>query len=211
VGAVSGRITPSIAVGAAVLAALVAIQSPAGGAFAGGDTDVTAARKCGAARWPVKTLTDRDAKKVDFTPRPATVDGLRARRPPAHLRKRRGRGFERRTFRVDADLVEMKLEEDSDVHLVIAQPGAPSHTMIVEFPAAKCTRGAARGARNRMSRARRALTRACGRPSDRFRRLQGQGTITGVGFWDKPHGQRGVAPNAVELHPVVAFHSTNCR
>jgi len=26
--------------------------------------------------------------------------------------------------------------------------------------------------------------------------------ITGVGFFDYLHGQRGVAPNGIELHPV---------
>jgi hypothetical protein len=28
--------------------------------------------------------------------------------------------------------------------------------------------------------------------------------ITGVGFFDFEHGQSGVAPNAIELHPVLA-------
>jgi hypothetical protein len=27
--------------------------------------------------------------------------------------------------------------------------------------------------------------------------------VTGVGFWDFPHGQRGAAMNLVELHPVL--------
>jgi hypothetical protein len=33
---------------------------------------------------------------------------------------------------------------------------------------------------------------------------------TGVGFFDKKHGQRGIAPNGVELHPVLSFRSANC-
>jgi hypothetical protein len=35
--------------------------------------------------------------------------------------------------------------------------------------------------------------------------LGGRVTITGVGFWDEDHGQTGVAPNAIELHPVLRF------
>jgi len=35
--------------------------------------------------------------------------------------------------------------------------------------------------------------------------------VTGVGFFDFWHGQRGVAPNAIELHPVLGFHATSCR
>ena len=39
----------------------------------------------------------------------------------------------------------------------------------------------------------------------------GTATITGVGFFDFQHGRRGVAPNAIELHPVLGFSSANCR
>ncbi len=34
----------------------------------------------------------------------------------------------------------------------------------------------------------------------------GKALVTGVAFWDFRHGQTGVAPNAIELHPVLAFH-----
>jgi hypothetical protein len=34
--------------------------------------------------------------------------------------------------------------------------------------------------------------------------------LTGVGFWDEIHGQTGVAPNGIELHPVLSFGGT-CR
>src|SRR6059036_1361944 len=30
-------------------------------------------------------------------------------------------------------------------------------------------------------------------------------TVTGVGFFDFLHGQTGVAPNGIELHPVLGF------
>ena len=39
------------------------------------------------------------------------------------------------------------------------------------------------------------------RASACFRLLTGTATITGVAFFDVSHGQRGVAPNGVELHP----------
>jgi hypothetical protein len=29
--------------------------------------------------------------------------------------------------------------------------------------------------------------------------------VTGLGFFDFAHGQRGVAPNAIELHPVIGI------
>jgi hypothetical protein len=36
-------------------------------------------------------------------------------------------------------------------------------------------------------------------------RLCRRAVVTGVVFWDYFHGQTGVAPNAVELHPILGF------
>ena len=38
----------------------------------------------------------------------------------------------------------------------------------------------------------------------------GSATLTGVGLLDIPHGQTGVAPNAIELHPVLKFSAASC-
>ena len=57
-----------------------------------------------------------------------------------------------------------------------------------------------------METAKQALINACGTPgTSSFTQLHGTATITGVGFFDFKHGQTGVAPNAIELHPVVGF------
>jgi hypothetical protein len=37
------------------------------------------------------------------------------------------------------------------------------------------------------------------------RSCAGLATVTGVAFFDFQHGQTGVAPNAIELHPILAF------
>jgi hypothetical protein len=42
------------------------------------------------------------------------------------------------TWRIKVDLVEMKLEDDHDIHLVFSAPGQPSHTLIAEFPDTTC-------------------------------------------------------------------------
>jgi hypothetical protein len=89
--------------------------------------------------------------------------------------------------------------------------------MIVEFPDAIHCRGAASSTkRAQMIAARGALTSACGQPpgpSAAFLTLHGTATITGVGFFDIRHAtpQRGVAPNNIELHPVLAFRTSSCR
>jgi len=63
-----------------------------------------------------------------------------------------------------------------------------------------------------MSQAKSAIQHVCGHPPDSsFARLRGIATITGVGFVDFSHGQRGVAPNGIELHPVLSFSTRRCR
>jgi hypothetical protein len=36
-------------------------------------------------------------------------------------------------------------------------------------------------------------------------RLSTQARVVGVAFFDFKHGQTGVAPNAIELHPILDF------
>jgi hypothetical protein len=160
---------------------------------------------CGIERWSVKTLADPAGRVLRLSPKATTIRALRRAQAPGYLGLRRSRGIERTTFRVRAKLVEMKLEDDSDIHLVIADPSRTGATMIAEFPSKSCTAGATAKARTKMNRARTALIAACGAPTGSFRKLDGTATISGVGFFDQIHGQTGVAPNGIELHPVVGF------
>jgi hypothetical protein len=117
-----------------------------------------------------------------------------------------------RRYRLRVRLRSFKTEKDSDIHLVVADPSDATKTMIVELPNAGCTRNAGPNSRRRMGAARRALLAACGTPSaGSFHRLTGTATITGVAFFDLLHGQTGVAPNGIELHPLLSFKpQTRC-
>jgi hypothetical protein len=160
-------------------------------------------------RWAVKTLTDPAARLVSLTPQPTTIAALR-RLPRPAAPVVRVPGVETTTYRVRARLLGFKVESDSDVHLVIADPQSGG-TMIAEFPASYCTVGAPQHDRTLMAQARQALVRACGQPNPGFfTTLSGTAMINGVGFFDFDHGQRGVAPNAIELHPVLAFANAHC-
>jgi hypothetical protein len=164
---------------------------------------------CGVERWSVKTLTDPQARLINFHPHPTTVSALRLLAPTGFYG--RGPGVERKTDRIRVRLVETKLEEDEDYHLVAADLRHPRQTMILEVPASNCTRGAASLRRRQMASARSSFIRACGYPSSSsFTRLRGTATITGVGFFDFLHGQTGVAPNGIELHPVLGFTRARC-
>lgn len=166
-------------------------------ADAGGDT-------CGVERWAVKVASDPAASKIRLTAKPTTVRSLRKLPVPAD-RSSRTPPVETTIYTVRAKLVSMKVEEDSDMHLVIADP-TTGGTMIVEFPSDGCTTSTITKLRSKIRAARQALLAACGAASTgSFRQLNGTATISGIGFFDFKHGQTGVAPNAIELHPVTAF------
>ncbi len=119
--------------------------------------------------------------------------------------------METTTWRIKVNLVEMKLEDDHDIHLLVSTAGQPSQTTITEFPDTTCNGAASSPKKAAMAKARSKLIATCGQPSSSsFTHLGGAATLTGVGFFDIPHGQTGVAPNAIELHPVLKFHGSTC-
>jgi hypothetical protein len=193
---------------------------PGGGSGEGGGGGAAPAPKpspkptveCGVERWPVKTLTDARAKRINFDPVDSTVSDLRELQPPDISKSAKRQSGEFTTYRLHVRLRSFKIEADSDIHLVVADAADASKTMIVELPNAGCTRTAGAKARRQMAAARAALLRSCGAPSrSSFALLTGTATITGVAFYDLLHGQRGVAPNGIELHPMLSFKArTRC-
>jgi hypothetical protein len=165
-----------------------------------------AAMTCGVERWAVKTLSDRAASQVNYTPRHVGVQHLRLLpKPDVGPSSPRLRPYEFRSYRVHVRLKAAALEDDHDFHLVVAQPHHPKRTMILELPNVHC-KGAASSIKKRaMRHARRRFVAACGSIGTSFVRLHGRAVVRGVAFFDIDHGQTGVAPNAIELHPVLRF------
>ena len=157
---------------------------------------------------------DPAASKINFdTVKKRSVEDLRHMNVPPFLKATSARrtGAERTVFRVKGLLMSMKREDDSDIHLVIADPKLGG-SMIVEFPATACNTAATPAAQASMAQARADLAGACGgEPGSKAVTLTGLATITGVGFFDLIHGQAGVAPNGIELHPALSFTSTDCK
>jgi hypothetical protein len=197
----------------AVAVALVAAATLAV-AFASPGTprmsSMSRASACGVERWDVKTLTDPDKDKVNLKPKKITIEKLRKMQVPLGLNQDMPRfPQERKAYRLKALLMSVKLEKDSDLHLVIADPRVGG-SMIVELPASDCIRAKAH---DQMVTARKALKSAChGVPKKvgALSTLSGKATVAGVAFFDLLHGQGGVAPNGIELHPVLDFQSTEC-
>jgi hypothetical protein len=141
---------------------------------------------CGVERWKVKTLQDRPHL---LPPRKTTIHYLISRPAPSSLPDTR-LPFERHIFTVVAAVVLVRPEDDSDLHLVLQQGG---NHLIAEGPAPYCD-SRATPVRRRQMRVARNHVRLCARAR-----------VTGVAFFDYDHGQAGVAPNAIELHPILGF------
>ena len=156
---------------------------------------------CGVERWSVKTGTDPDASLVNLSqPVSTTISYLASLPAPISLpTDSRIQPTETTAYVVDATLVEYKLETDSDYHLVLKD--SQGNTMIAEIPDPACVGAGspfAVGIRNARSEfdARYTATTS-------FQTANIPVQVEGVGFFDFNHGQTGVAPDAIELHPVV--------
>jgi uncharacterized protein (TIGR03437 family) len=157
--------------------------------------------QCGVERWTVKTGTDVDAKLVNLSSAAATtVASLGALAIPATLpADRRLLPTETTQFVVNATLTDYKLESDSDYHMVLSD-GA-GKTMVVEIPHPKCVAQGSPFAAEIASA--RSQFDARFKPTTSFQNANILVQVKGIGFFDFLHGQRGVAPNGIELHPVL--------
>ena len=144
-----------------------------------------AATACGVQRWPVKVMIDDDTGMVSRSPVTGTIGELAKLERPKERPPQRGRvpPHELTIYRVRAIVRQMSTESDGDWHLVLADPNDQRVTLIGEIPDSVCALGSPfAGA---YSAARRSLRRF------------GRGAtveITGVGFFDHPHGNGGRLP-----------------
>ena len=164
---------------------------------------------CVHSRWPAKVLGDGtviSSKPVDATltqlramPRPDGVDGFNAPRVPQ----------ERQVYRVRALLLRFALASDGDVHLAIAEPRDPGVTMVAEIPDPDRMNGALPRYRAEVARTRRDFIAAFGTPvRGTWHQIRRQVVLSGPIFFDfvdQVGGETGVAPNGIEIHPVLSI------
>jgi hypothetical protein len=177
-------------------------------------------------RWSVKTGADPDAAKlVGQSPTQTTIATMCALAVPAVLPPDgRSAGAEETMWQLDATLTGYKLESDGDYHLVIGD--GQGNTMIAEIPNPSDLAPGSFFAQQ-IATARQAFdnqfgitqaTAAAMAAATAAATVQAGAmlvqsatpvTLTGLGFFDFAHGQDGVAPNAIELHPVtsIMFHA----
>ena len=166
---------------------------------------------CGTERWHIKTLDGAGSSQIAATPVAATVDQMRAFPVPAGFNKNndvsRYLPVEKTEYTIAAVLVGFKEEADRDLHVVLAASAHPTHTLIGEVPDPQCSTVVAGGHAAQISAVRTLFTKCFGAApvGSALKKFSGKmvAKLTGVGFFDVRHGQTGVAPNGIELHPIL--------
>ena len=151
---------------------------------------------CGTERWAVKTLSDPLANTVNLKPIMTTVQALGKIPRPTNIGTTR-LSSETRTYTVRAVMIGVRTESDHDYHLIL-RDRTNGALLIAESPAPDCD-----GTRSSTYYSQMANAHAAVRAIPTGSTV----TVTGVLFWDYPHGQTGRAPNTVELHPLLAIHT----
>lgn len=157
--------------------------------------------QCGVERWSVKTGTDADVGLVNLNSTTnTTIASMRAFPAPSTIPSNNRISPEETTvWVINATLTLYKLETDSDYHLVIQD--SSGNTMITEIPSPSCVGAGSpflpgiTNARNEFNAKFTATTS--------FQTANIPVKVTGVGMFDFLHGQTGVAPNGIELHPIL--------
>jgi hypothetical protein len=162
---------------------------------------------CGVERWSIKTGTDGGARKVDIAhPVPATIEFLRSLQPPARTpNTSRVAPAESTAYVLDATLSRYRMEGDSDYRLVLRD--ARGNTVVAEIPDPACVPAASPFA-PAIRRARAAFDARFATTS-RNKSANVSVRVTGIGFFDARNDLAGVAPNGIELHPLldIAFEA----
>ncbi len=157
--------------------------------------------QCGVERWSVKTGTDPDAGSVNLSSSSSTtIATMRSWTAPNPIPSNsRVSPYETTQWVLNATLTQYKLESDSDYHLVIKD--SSGNTMIAEISSPNCVGSGSpfgpgiTNARNEFDAKYTATTS--------FQTANVPVQIRGVGMFDFLHGQTGVAPNGIEIHPIL--------
>jgi len=209
----------------------------------------------GVERWPVKTGTDANVNEVgenvvkgeklgqgivETTVEEMLTLPRASDMPPVHdaftknslYQNHRSAPTETTIWELTATIVEVKLEQDGDYHLVL-QGASEGARMIGEIPNPDPAFVGNPKWLAEIKNARDAMDKKLGGPLDPvgfkredmapptqeraarapkkggadegMRQVNARATITGVGFFDSSHGQTGVAPTAIEIHPIFSI------
>ena len=162
-------------------------------------------QNCGVERWNVKTLSDKDTLKIDFKKIiKSTVHEQVLLNHPLHKTDRLN--SESEVYSIDCFIVGFKEENDKDIHVII-EDIETDETMVIEIPSYECLEVQKTSRYQLFKELHEWFYKNIGHPSSKFVFLQKHipVTITGVGYFDFLHGQKGMAENGREIHPVLSI------
>ena len=156
--------------------------------------------QCGVERWSIKTGTDSGAWSINLSSYiSSSIYNMHQSTQPSSLPCcSRLSPRETTQYRLSGTLIKYNKQTDKDYHLVI-KDGA-GRTMIIELADPNCVSGSAFA--SGISRARSQFD-ARFTATSTMKSTSTPVTIKGIGFWDYKHGQIGIAPNGIEIHPVL--------
>ena len=164
---------------------------------------------CALNRGEVKSLRDRTAAGIQFDlPIDTTISALNAIAPHCGpTGNRRVRDEELRVYRIEGTILRVKRERDHDIHIVLADRTNPKEHVIVESDDPDFGKNVASPYRDKLAAARRMMDALVSTPSaDAFNDLKGTIVrVTGIGFFDVNHLQKGRSRSCIELHPILTI------
>src|SRR5205085_3090455 len=167
---------------------------------------------CGVERWSVKVGVDPDATQVDVNnPLLTTIANLRSfpapADPPGPPDNARVFPWEGTAYTISGTMTLYKKESDVDYHIVVQDD--QGRTIVTEIPSPACIITYSTPRVPAPSPFTASISIARGKFDARFAATPFFQTanipvrMTGVAFFDFIHGQTGVAPNGIELHPIL--------
>lgn len=161
----------------------------------------------GVERWSVKTLSDVDTQLVRFDSVATTTVAELARLPKLKTGHNTPRlPEEREVYMVTGRLLHYKREPDRDLHLVLKDLSSDS-TIVLEVPDPACPEAASTSRASAYAAIIQWIKDSVGNPTTKFKDTDKLVRVTGVRFGDFWHGQRGMAHNCLELHPILTIES----
>ena len=149
----------------------------------------------------LKTLSDPDRKLVRLHPRQTTIAALDQPAAPHPTPVRRRTRFQRRAWKVVAQITQFRLLADGSIELALYDHGS---YVRAGMPSPRCLSSTSRGRRAVLA-ARARFVSSCGDPKPTWQDLGAVGYVSGVGFWGAGRPKLQAAVNGAQLQPVTGL------
>ena len=159
---------------------------------------------CGKERWQVKSLSDPDTVFINFQDVINSSISEQINMPAPDGRQSIRLASETSLYFIEAYILGFAEEKDRDIHIIVADINT-DETMVVEIVNPICSDVKATSREAIFKDLYNWFVTNIGTPKHKFHYLEEciYVNIVGIGFWDYIHGQKGMAGNGRELHPVL--------